>query len=145
MPERALDYQNLPNRSQSGFKIDAPSLERLYIDAALALTDQWVKLRNVEATEKFNISVESTSKEVLMLQWLNQVLLLFAEKKFLTKRIYFNRFNGIKIEATLIGEFYQPIRHGHIDSPAQLEATQIKLGLGDSGESLFFVQVTTSH
>lgn len=145
MPERALDYQHLPNRSQSGFKIDAPSLERLYIDAALALTDQWVKIRNIEATEKFNISAESPSKEILMLQWLNQVLSLFVEKRFLTKRIYFNRFNGIKIEATLMGEFYQPIRHGHIETPVQLEAKQIKLGLGASGESFFFVEITTSH
>lgn len=141
MAEKCLEYQSLKHHPQSGFQIQAPSLERLYIDSALALTDQLVKLNLLENAEKFKVNVESDTREGLMLLWLNQVLTLFDEKRFLAKRIYFSRFDGTRIEATLMGEIYNPIRHGHTDGLKLLQSEQLQLGLVENGEQQFFVRI----
>ena len=143
MAERCLEYQSLKHQAQAGFHIQAPSLERLYIDSALAMTDQWVKLNLLDSVKTFKVSLQGETKEALMLNWLNQVLTLFSEEKFLAKRIYFSRFDGKQFEATLMGDTYNPIRHGHAIGWKALQSEQLQLGLLEDGEQLFFVRVHT--
>jgi len=141
MPERLLEYQTLNQKIDKGFQIQAPSWERLYIDSALAIPDQLVNLSTLEAQDRFFIKVSALSPQSLLADWLNEVWTLFEEKGFLTKRIYFNSFDGKTIEATLLGELYDPIRHRHIPHLKRLSETETQVGVLSNGETGFFARV----
>ncbi|NDC22935.1 MAG: archease [Proteobacteria bacterium] len=141
MPERIISYQSLDHKADMGFHLQAPSLERLYIDSALALTDLSVKLERINSIDKHDVLVEADSKESLLIKWLNEVLFLFERHKFLPKRIVFTRFDGKSIKATLIGETYDPIRHGHVSEVKAVTHHQLEMGTLPNGENNFYAKV----
>lgn len=144
MPERKLEYENLKHKADAGFLLKAPSLERLYIDSALAMIDQLVTLDRVKDTEKRTLNVKGTSKETLMVAWLNEILAFFTAEKFLPKRITFQKFDGKEIQATFFGDKYDPLRHG---SPAlfkPVSPNQVQLGELHDQDLHFFAKVSFS-
>ncbi len=141
MPERKLSYQTLEHKSDSGFFIEAPSLQRLYIDAASALTDLLVKLDLIAEAEKKTLHVEAANKEQLLIKWLNEILFLFEKEKFLSKRIVFNHFDDKKISATLFGDTYQPVKHGHASEIKAATFHQLKLGMKSAPDHVFYAKV----
>lgn len=141
MPERKIVYEPLEHTADTGFLVKAPSLERLYIDAGHALTDQVTRLENIKEKERRTIEVDANDKESLMVGWLNEILFLFEKHKFLPKRIVFNKFDGKKIVATLWGETHEPTRHGHVSEIKILTNHQLEVGEGALPEPHFFAKV----
>jgi len=141
MPERKPSYHSIHRKAESGFSIEAPSLQRLYIDAASALTDIMVKLDLISEGEKKTITVESDTKERLLVNWLNKVLFLFEKEKFLSKRIVVNHFDGKKISGSLFGELYQPVKHGHVSEIKSVSDHQLELGMRSEPDHLFYAKV----
>lgn len=141
MPERAIEYQILEHKADTGFLVKAPSLQRLYIDAGLALTDLRVKLDRIAEKEKQIVSVAGETREALLVAWLNEVLFLFERHSFLVRRIVFDVFDGKKIKATLWGESYDPLRHGSLSEIKAVTYHQLKLGDVAQPEPHFFAQV----
>lgn len=141
MPERKLQYQTLENKLDIGFFVTAPSLERLYIDAGLSLSDQLVKLDLVEASQKQSVAVSGNTREELMVKWLSEILSLFERHQFVTKRIVFNYFDGEAIRATLWGELHQPIKHGHVSEIKAVPCQQLELGDSSTPEPHFYARV----
>lgn len=134
-----LDYRSLPHTADDGFEVHAPSLERLYIHAALALTDIRVPLKCIEEKLRRSVKVESFDTDTLMVRWLNEVLYLFDVERFLPHRIFFEKFDGNCLEATLIGESYDPSRHGSI---SEIKAvTYHQLELGSERDSGYFAKI----
>lgn len=129
MPEAKISYQRLDHKAHLGFQVECPSLERLYIHAALALTDSLVKLDTIhEKEERHTISVQADDRASLLVQWLNGVLALLESHRFLAKRIYFDGFDGKRIRATLRGEKYDPVRHGHVSPTKPITTSQVDVG-----------------
>lgn len=141
MPERKISYQSLEHKSDSGFFVEAPSLQRLYIDAGSALTDLMVKLDLISEDEKKTVTVEADTKEQLLVKWLNELLFLFENHKFLSKRIVFNHFDGKKIVAVLFGETYQPVKHGHVSEIKAVTYHQLELGMLSEPNHVFFAKI----
>ena len=141
MRERKIEYQCLEHKADTGFLVTAPSLERLYIDAGLALTDMMVKLSQIQEKERRSISISADNREALMVRWLNELLFLFEQHKFLCRRIVFTQFDGKRISATLHGEHYDSIRHGHVSEIKAATYHQLKLGDSSRPETHFFAQV----
>ncbi len=139
MAERRIQYEHLEHKPDSGFKVVAPSLERLYIDAALALTDQMVTLDQIKEDSKQVVTITAPDKEALLVRWLNEILFLFEKHKFLARRITFQSFDGKSIQATLIGDTYEPTRHGHVSEIKAVTYHQLKVGHSDTEN--FFAQV----
>ena len=145
MPEARIEYQVLEHTADTGFLVSAPSWERLYINAALSMTDIMVKLQHIHTVEKRVIKVSAETKESLMIQWLNEVLYLFGKEKFLARRIVFNRFDGKQIEAQMNGEFYNPVRHGAFSEIKAAMFDQLQLGECALPEPHFEARVFLSH
>jgi SHS2 domain-containing protein len=141
MPERKLVYHSLEHKSNSGFSVEAPSLQRLYIDAASALTDLMVKLDLIAEIEKRTLTVEAATQDQLMVKWLNEILFLFEKEKFLSKRIVFNHFDGKKISASLFGEMYRPTHHGHVSEIKAVTYHQLELGMRSEPEHVFYAKI----
>ncbi len=144
MAERKVAYQTFQHQADSGFVVTAPSLERLYIDAALSLTDQLSRLERIECRDRKTIQISGESREDLMRCWLNEVLQLFERDQFLSHRIVFNQFDGKRLQATLWGELYQPLRHGHVIQPKAVDSHQIEMGDKEIPEPHFFAKVRLS-
>lgn len=128
MKPESIDYTPLEHTADSGFLVRAPSWERLYIHAALALTDQMVKLSSISESEKLRVSVEAESKERLMVKWLNEILFQFEKNRFLCKRIVFEKFSLSSIKSSLWGEKYVPSKHGHFSEIKAVTYHQLVLG-----------------
>jgi len=141
MPERKIAYQTFQHQAASGFVITAPSLERLYIDAALSLTDQLSRLDRIESRDRKTVQVSGTTRDELMRCWLNHILDLFEREQFLSHRIVFNKFDGKEISATLWGEVYQPTRHGHVGKVEAVEPGHVEVGDKEKPEPHFFAKV----
>lgn len=141
MPERSIEYQVLEHKADTGFLVKAPSLQRLYIDAALALTDMRVKLDRITDHEKQTVSVTADTRERLLVGWLNEILFLFERHQFLVRRLVFDTFDGKQIRATLWGQKYDPLRHGSLSEIKAVTYHQLKIGDVERPEPHFFAQV----
>lgn len=141
MPERKVQYQTLEHKADTGFLVTAPSLERLYIDAGLSLTDQLVRLDHIESRDRHTVHVTADTREQLMVRWLSEILFLFERHKFLAHRIVFNKFDGKTISATLWGETYQPVKHGHVSEIKAVTYHQLELGDKAAPEPHFYARV----
>lgn len=141
MPERKIEYQPLDRRASTGFHVTAPSWQRLYIDAGLALTDTLVKLDRIKDQDRQVVVATGSNREELMLRWLSGLLALFSQDKFLAKRIVFDEFDGKSLSATLWGESYNPLRHGHVAESKALTSQQVEMGEKASPEAHFYAKV----
>jgi SHS2 domain-containing protein len=141
MAERKIEYQTLAHKADTGFQVTAPSMERLYIDAALALTDQMVKLSQVGEGERRVLSVQAEKADQLMVKWLNEILFLFEKEKILCRRIVFSKFDGKSIAATVFGEKYDPVRHGHVSEIKAVTYHQLQLGDRAEPEPHFYARI----
>lgn len=141
MPERKIIYESLKHKADGGFLIRAPSLERLFIDAALSMVDQQVSLDRIQDTKKQVLKIEATTKELLMVRWLEQIQGLMEKNQYLPKRIVFNKFDGKKIEATLFGDSYEALRHGTLSTIKTISCQQLQLEENQNGEMHFFAKI----
>lgn len=144
MPERKITYDRFQEQDRNGILVKAPSWERLYIDAALALTDVIGRLDAVDVVDKERLTASGKNTAELMLNWLNEILKLFREKKFLARRIVFEKFDGKTITATLSGESHKPLRHGVPPEIHVLESAHLSFGDGTNPEPHFFVKAVLS-
>lgn len=131
------------SNSRSAFYLEAPSLERLFISSALKLVEDSVGLRHVSASERQTLSVQSHSIEELLLKWLNEVIQLFNSTQFLPRQIYFNGFDGRTINAILLGEKHEPVRHGHLEKMVLIQSDHILFKSHLQGENSFSLQIST--
>lgn len=127
--------------ARSTFYLEAPSLERLFISSALKLVDDAVGLKHVSPLDRHTLSVNSDSIENLLLIWLNEVIQLFNSTQFLPRQIYFNGFDGKVINAILMGEKHDPIRHGHLEKMPLFRADQIRFRGWIEGDNSFSLQL----
>ena len=144
MPERKLSYESLSHHSNAGFRIKAPSLQRLFIDSALALTDFMARVDTIDEKDRKPLKAQGGNREELMFAWLTKINALFERDKFLCKRIVFNHFDGKKIEATAFGETHDPFRHGSLPEMKTFGTPPVEMGdFEDSREpeNLFYARV----
>ena len=112
MSEKKISYQLLNRGALVGIQVTAPSMQRLYLDAGLALIDSRVKLEWLNESDKQTLSITAQKREDLMRNWLMEIEYLYARMDFLPRRIVFDFFDGKTIKATLWGEMHDDKRHG---------------------------------
>jgi SHS2 domain-containing protein len=141
MPERRIDYEKLQRKADTGISVKAPSLERLYVNAGLALTDLMARLESIDEKERRQVKVSSESPPKLLTKWLNEIIRLFKEDKFVARRIVFDKFDGKTIQATLRGEAHDPLRHGLAIELKPIAVHQLELGDSPVPEPHFYVRI----
>ena len=142
MAERKVTYQRLDGAS-SGFTLKAPTLERLFIDAGLALTDSWTKQDFIADLERRAIALRAANFQTLLVLWLNELIRLAAQEKFLAKRIVFEKFDGTTLTAALFGELHSPPKHGHLTPPAAIQPNNVLIEMQTDGFNHFALRVVT--
>jgi SHS2 domain-containing protein len=141
MPERKITYEDFVQKSNSGYVVRAPSLQRLFIDSALALTDHLSKLDLITESLSKKIRVQNPARKGLMVCWLNEIVVLFEKEMFLAKRIVFDSFDGKSISATLWGESYSSLKHGSKSKITPFDENRLELGELDLPELTFYAKI----
>lgn len=141
MPERKIQYEPLSPQKDVGFLLSAPSYERLFIDAALALTDFRFRLELIETSERIQIEVKGKNLTDLMAEWLSAVFHMSKDNHFIPRRIVFEKFDGTSLKASLHGEKHSALKHGGNDTVVDLIKEKVVLGEVAYPEPAFTVQV----
>lgn len=141
MAERRVQYRTLDHKADIGFLVEAPSWERLYVDAALALTDIRVQLDRISERDRKVLKVSADEREALMVGWLNEILFLFEKEHFLARRIVFSNFDLKTINATVWGEHYDPLKHGSLSEIKAATYHQLEIGETEKPEHHFYARI----
>lgn len=98
-----------------GVRISAATQEELFAEAAAALTDSITDVATVEARETLQLRLTSPEMELLLLDWLSELLFRFDAQGWLTRRAEVSidtRGTPLALDARLHGEPLDPSRHG---------------------------------
>ena len=98
-----------------GVRISAATREELFAEAAAALTDSITDVATVEERETLQLTLTSPEMELLLLDWLSELLFRFDAQGWLTRRAEVSidaRGTPLALDARLHGEPLDARRHG---------------------------------
>jgi SHS2 domain-containing protein len=94
-----------------GIKAYGKSLKDTFIHSAIGLYSLITDLDTVKEKKTIYISVESDSREGLLVLWLNELIFHFDAYGFVGKKIIITEFTPSLLKASLSGEDFDPERH----------------------------------
>ena len=109
-----MPYQFVDHTGDVAVDLDAPDLATLFADAAAALTDTLVDRATVEATASREVRLVSSDPELLLVDWLSELLFAFEAEGWLTRDasvLITSGSDGWSLHGTARGELFDPERH----------------------------------
>jgi len=110
MPYRALEHT-----ADIGFEVTAPTLAELFSEAVPALTESFVEVERVEERLERQFSLAAADRELLLHDWLEELVYAFDAERLLFRRAEANLTAGapgeLRLLATAWGEAHDPARH----------------------------------
>lgn len=103
-------WEHYEHQADIGVRGVAPTLGQAFEQAALALTAVIIDPAEVMASEQREVRCEAPDNELLLAEWLNQIVFLMATERLLFSR-YRVRIDGHHLQATLWGEPLDRERH----------------------------------
>jgi SHS2 domain-containing protein len=110
-----------------GLRSYGKSLKEAFLNAALGMTSLITDLDAIEEKKTLTVSVESHSRDGLLVAWMNELIFHFDTYGFIGKRITFTEFTpsltlpprgggisggeAFRLKATIYGEEFDPVRH----------------------------------
>jgi SHS2 domain-containing protein len=124
MAERRIEFQKIARGKLTGIRVEAPSLQRVFLDAGLAFFDSLVTVSRQSAgeTERRKIEIHSTDPKSLFREWAKKLRSLYVDEKFIASRAVFEKFDGKAIVAVLHGAAYNSMTHGAFHSLGEITA-----------------------
>ena len=111
-------HRPLEHTADVGVEIDAPTRETLFAEAAVALADTLTPIAGVGASIERELEVAAANDELLVVDFLNEILFLFETEGLLvaesTVRLEGgdgDRPSSVKLRAVLRGERYDESKH----------------------------------
>ncbi|MEE9218910.1 MAG: archease [Acidobacteriota bacterium] len=103
-------YEVIEHTGDVGIRLEASSLEVLFGAAAAALFDLLVEERPT-GTPVLCVRIEGPDLEVLLVDWLNELLYLHTVGKWVLAPAHIRVESGFRLQAELVGEAFDPRRH----------------------------------
>jgi SHS2 domain-containing protein len=104
-------FEILEHPADIGFRVFAPTLPRLFLNAALALLSIAGDPEAADPRERHVLSVASPDRISLMVDWLNEVLYCFDGKRIAFHNFEMIQFTETALQAAGYGEPRDPVRH----------------------------------
>src|ERR1700741_4357146 len=102
-------YELLEHPADIGFRAFAETLPGLYAASALAMLSIGYDPAAAEPRNEYPLAVESTDRESLMVDWLNEVLYCFDGRAIAFREFRIDSFREFAIAATGLGEPRDPV------------------------------------
>jgi len=96
-----------------GIIVTGESIEELFADAAIGMTEIVVELDNLKKRREITVEIETDNAEQLFFDWLSEIIYLKDAESFLLKECLLEIVYGerIKLKAELSGDIIDPDRH----------------------------------
>ncbi|HCL00417.1 MAG TPA: hypothetical protein DHW42_09990 [Candidatus Marinimicrobia bacterium] len=104
-------YKLFDHTSDLGVQVRGADLKTLFKNAALALTDLMTDIKTVQNQSDRIIEVEADNIELLLREWLGELLYIFHTSGFLVSDINVLDMSNRHFKARIFGEQYQKKRH----------------------------------
>jgi SHS2 domain-containing protein len=109
-----VSYEFFDHTGDIGVRVSGATVEELFADAATALTATLVDLATVQCRAREWVGLEAPSLELLLVDWLNDLVFRFDVDEWLVARAtprISDQDGGWKLEAAIEGESVDPARH----------------------------------
>ena len=104
-------YQHIDHTADLGIKVFGLTLAELFENAAFGLFDNIADLEKVNPKSEFNVEVQATDREALLVNWLSELNYLFLTRKELFESFHITEMNNEHLTATVRGEKLNLDRH----------------------------------
>lgn len=106
-----MRYRYIDHTSDLGVEIYGKDLKELFINAQYTLFDNILDLSTVEAKTQKTVTLASETLEELFMDWLRELLFIFATEYFITKEVPSLELTENTLKAELLGEYFDKSRH----------------------------------
>jgi len=104
-------YQLFDHTSDLGVQVRAEDLKSLFKNAALTLTDLMTEIKTVKNKSDRIIEVEAENIELLLREWLGELLFTFHTSGFLVSDVEILNISDRHVKARIFGEQYRKKHH----------------------------------
>lgn len=104
-------YRLIDHTADLGMEFFGHDMETLFISAAEGLFDEITEREDLSCIESFDIEVEGTDREELLINWLRELLYLHQVKGMLLKSFSISSINDNYLSGTAEGEGFYAGRH----------------------------------
>ena len=106
-----MPYEPLDHTGDIRVRVEAHSLEELFLDAAKALTDTITDSAALGSRVEKKVTIKASDRDQLLHDFLQELLFRFDTEEFLTKEGRVTFLTPTSLEAQLRGEIFNPKRH----------------------------------
>lgn len=103
-------WEHFPHEADVGIRGIGPNIETAFEQAALAMTAVITDPKNIESTQKIEISAQANDPELLLADWLNALLYEMATRSMLFARFEVAIENN-KLKAAAWGQITDTKKH----------------------------------
>jgi SHS2 domain-containing protein len=104
-------YEQIDISGDAGIRAFGKTLEELFENAAVGMYSLMTDSESILDERKLSASVESHSREGLLVAWLNELIFLFDTRAFVGKRAHVRFPVDNRLEGEVWGEEFDPKRH----------------------------------
>ena len=110
-PRRRRPYRQMPHTADLAWRLWGETLPRLFENAGRALSATLTDVRYLRRGETREVSVASSDREALLVDWLNHLLYLFDIDGFLGRDFTVVTLTDERLEACIQGDIFDETRH----------------------------------
>lgn len=130
MAERKIEYRRVQRGKRVGILVEAPSLQRVFLDTGLAFFQSLVTGSRAEIPldpVPKRLALQATNSQGLFKEWAVALLNLYSVERFIVSRAIFEKFDGKTLNAVLHGSAYTPLAHGAFQNLGTVDAAKCLL------------------
>ena len=131
-----MDYETFEHEADVGVRGFGDSVDEAFANAARAMFTVMFDIETIEAKEAVEAKCEAPEKEMLLVEWLNELLYL-ADVKEMAFSDFKVRIDGDNLTGVARGEKFDPLKHHPKIEVKAATYSQLKVEKGDDG---FMVQ-----
>ncbi|MDD5539597.1 MAG: archease [Candidatus Marinimicrobia bacterium] len=132
-------YTTFPHTADLGIEVYGADLPALFEHSASALFDLMINPRQIKEKEAVEFSVRADEPELLLREWLGELLYYSISRHFIFKSFRIKKLTGRELQATATGEAFDSQRYNLKREIKSVTYHELKIIHGDNGWQARFV------
>ena len=104
-------FEVIDHTADIGIIVYGADIKQVFANAALGLFNLMADLDNLKEDTKRQIELSAEDVEVLLVEWLNELIYISDVEHIIFKRFEINELNNTKLKAMCFGEKIKPGQH----------------------------------
>ena len=126
-------FEVIDHTADVGIIAYGADIEALFSNAALALFSLITELESIENKFHLDLEVRGEDIDILLIEWLNELIYLFDVKHILFNRFDIESLTHNELKATCYGEDFSPMKHKIKTGVKAATYHMLKIDKGDDG------------